>query len=580
MVVDEATRSARAAELAKLGTIIWTPGTDAIEGAEHLTWSDEMAMIFGHAPGTLRLTFDALVELVHPDDVHRVRHVVRAAWIQKRPDEFTFRVIQPGGSVRHVQIHLEIVESAGKPTGMIATGEDVTSFELARQERRRLTIRSRMLSADLAERDILTGLSTRSYLTDEVDRARRSTGGALIIVTTEPSTRPSDALSDADRDELTASVAGLLRAIVGDKVTCGLVGAGLWGVLVTSVEHTDAAALAARIVDRFKRHLFGIRQPTSRLNTWAGVVHFHGDVHASGSDLLVDAEHAAYDARANAIPVTVLDEPVLDQDRIVRCRARVRRAVASSRFALYAQPIVDLRLNQVTRHEILLRVRNETDELVAPWAFLDMAERVGEILAVDKWVVDHALELIGRGAQTSHYQVNISGKSLADPGLLSHVTESIQRHHVRPECLTFEITETALIENRNEALGFASGIREIGCGLALDDFGTGYATLSHLKYLPVDLIKIDGTFVSDLQRSPANQAIVSSMVRLGHDLGIQVAAEHVQDEETIELLKNCGVDFAQGYQTGRPQPIAATPEPPVRSIEFEFRLPPQYTALG
>ncbi|WBB52322.1 EAL domain-containing protein [Verrucosispora sp. WMMD573] len=579
--VDEATRVARAAQLAKLGTIIWTAG-DKADGLGRLTWSDEMAMIFGHAPGTLRLTPETLGELVHPDDLRRVRRVVRTVWRQKRPDEVTFRVTQPGGSVRHVHCHVEIVETAGQPSGMIATGEDVTALEVARQERQRRTIRSQMLSADLSAQDILTGLPTRGYLTDEVDRARRTTAGALIIVATEPATRIPDALSDEDRDELTASVAQLLRAIVGDQVTCGVVGPGRWGVLLSPVdEHSAAAeALATRIVEEFRRHLFGIRQRTSRLNTWAGVVHFHGGVQASGSELLIDGEHAAHDARAQGAPVTVLDQPVPDRDRSERCRARVRRAVSANRFALFAQPIVDLRLNQVTRHEILLRVPSETGELVAPWPFLDMAERVGEILAVDKWVIDHALELIGRGSQTSHYQVNISGKSLADPGLLSYVTEAIHRHRVRPECLTFEITETALIENRNEALDFACGIREIGCGLALDDFGTGYATLSHLKYLPVDLVKIDGMFVADLRRSPANQAIVSGMVNLGHALGIQVAAEHVQDDETIELLRNCGVDFAQGYQTGRPEPIAVCPEEQVRSIEFVFRVPSQYTALG
>ncbi|TCB94463.1 phosphodiesterase [Micromonospora zingiberis] len=578
--VDEATRVARAAQLAKLGTITWAPGE--AEGLERLSWSDEMAMIFGHAPGTLRLTLEALIELVHPDDVRRVRQAVRTAWEQERPDEVTFRVIQPGGSIRHVQCHLEILTTAGEPSGVIATGEDVTALELARQERRRLAIRSEMLSADLTAQDTLTGLPTRSYLTDEVDRARRTTGGALIVVATEPAVRLPDALTDEDREQLTASVALRLRAIVGDEATCGLVGSGLWGVLLTTAadeQAEPAEALADRIVDTFRSHLFGVRQRTSRLNTWAGVVHFNGGVLASGADLLVDGEHAASDARSNGVPVTVLDQPVSDQERIERCRSRVRHAVVTNRFALYSQPIVDLSLNQVTRHEILLRVRSGSGEYVTPWAFLDMAERVGEILAVDKWVIDHALELIGQGAQTSHYQVNISGKSLADPGLLAYVTEAIHRHKVKPECLTFEITETALIENRNEALDFATGIRQVGCGLALDDFGTGYATLSHLKYLPVDLVKIDGSFVVDICRSPANRAIVSNIVNLSHALGIRVAAEHVQDEETIELLKGCGVDFAQGYQTGRPKAIAICPEEQVRSIEFEFRLPSQ-SALG
>ncbi|MGK5681155.1 EAL domain-containing protein [Actinoplanes sp. URMC 104] len=256
------------------------------------------------------------------------------------------------------------------------------------------------------------------------------------------------------------------------------------------------------------------------------------------------------------------------------------RAVSANSFALYAQPIVDLGLNKVTRHEILLRVRGENGEITAPWAFLDMAERVGEILAVDRWVIDHALELVGQGAQTSHYQVNISGKSLADPGLLTYVTEAIQRHGVKPDCLTFEITETALMENRNAALAFATGIRQMGCHLALDDFGTGYAALAYLKHFPVDLVKIDGTFVVHLVRSPTDQALVSKLVELCHTLGIRVAAECVPDRETVELLRGYGVDFAQGYRCGRPVPITASLPPETHSIELELRFPPRRTATG
>ncbi|MFG1845349.1 EAL domain-containing protein [Micromonospora carbonacea] len=577
--VDEATRVARAAQLAKSGTVTWVAG--GRDGLGRLSWSDEMAMIFGHAPGTLRLTPETLFGLVHPVDAGRVRAAVRTAWTRCRPGEVDFRVVQPGGSIRHVHCHLEITTCEGEPSGIVVTGEDVTALELARQERRRLAIRSRMLGADLAVLDALTGLPNRGYVIDEVDRARRTTGGVLVVVATEPATRLPDALTDTDRDRLTAAVAQLLRTVVGPGVTAGLVGSGLWGVLLAPADDRAEAAesLAARIVETFRNHLFGVRQNTLRLTTSAGVVRFASGVPATGFDLLVDGEHAARDARRDTAAVVVLDEPVAEAERTARCRSRVRHAVSANRFALYAQPIVDLSLNQVTRHEILLRVRSDTGEPVAPVAFLDMAERVGEILMVDKWVVDHALEFIGRGAQTSHYQVNISGKSLADPGLLTFVTEAIDRHGVKPERLTFEITETALIENRNEALAFARGIRAAGCHLALDDFGTGYGALAHLKYLPVDLVKIDGTFIVDLCRSPADQAVVSKLVELCQTLGIRVAAEYVQDDATVERLKSYGVDFAQGYWTGRPEPITVSRDE-VQSVELELRFPPRHTALG
>jgi PAS domain S-box-containing protein len=575
---DQATRIARAAQLAKLGTITWTNGV-----SEHLSWSDEMAKIFGHPPGTLRLTRETLVKTIHSEDVARVVEVVEAAWAQRRPDEITFRVVQPGGSIRYVHCDIEVLGDAGEPSGIIATGEDVTGLELARKERLRLSTRDKMLRTDPTARDVVTRLPTRDYLTDEIDRARRTTDGAVIVVATEPAIRLPHALTDEERDRLSADVAELLRSTIGSAGTCGLAGPGLWGVLLTAPDEQRESTdfLATRVVDTFRHQIFNVGDETLRLNTWAGVVRFRGGVSTTGFDLLVDGEHAARDARRDGTAIHVLDQPVPGHERTERCRAHVRRAASANRFVLYAQPIVDLALNQVTRHEILLRVRGDTGEPAPPWAFLGMAERVGEILAVDRWVIDHALELIGRGVQTSHYQVNVSGRSLADPGLLGYVTDAIHRHGVKPECLTFEITETALIENRNEALAFATGIREIGCHLALDDFGTGYAPLASLKYLPVDLVKIDGSFIVDLCQSPPDKALVSQLVALCGTLGIRVGAEYVQDEKTRLLLTSYGVDFAQGYHIGRPIPITASAAPKGPTIELELRRPSKRrTAMG
>jgi len=314
-----------------------------------------------------------------------------------------------------------------------------------------------------------------------------------------------------------------------------------------------------------------VRQTSLGLAAWAGVVRFGRGDSATGFDLLVDGEHSAREARRAGTEVTVLERPESPDVRTDRCRNQVRRSVATSRFTLVAQPIIDLELNEVTRHEILLRVPGAMGKPIAPWAFLDMAERVGEILTVDKWVIDQALKLVGRGAQTSHYQINISGKSLADPGLLDYVIATIDQYGVFPECLTFEITETALIENRNEAMAFAKGIQQIGCQLALDDFGTGYASLADLRNFPVDLVKVDGSFIVDLPRSPADQVIVSGLVTMCAALGIRVEAEYVQDAETIALLKGYGVDFVQGYPIGRPRPIAESLDQNTRTIEMELR---------
>ncbi|MCY1142745.1 EAL domain-containing protein [Actinoplanes sp. Pm04-4] len=572
--LDEATRIARAAQLAKLGTITWTVGRGQPRRLTDVSWSDEMAMIFGYAPGTIELTSDALLKIVHPADAAAFRAAVEAAWEHRRPGEVTFRVIRQDRTVCYVRCDIEVLTDAGEPSGVIATGEDVTAQELARQERVRVATRNEMLCADRAAQDHVTGLPSRAWFTDEVDRARRTTDGALVVVATEPAVRLPGDFTDADRDRLAARTAHLLEQIAGPGVTCGLVGPGLWGMLVTGPDRPGETpeALAERIADTLRHHLFPTGSKSIRLNTWAGLVHFGAGVPETGFDLLVDGEYAVREARRSGHVVHALDHPVRNTERTARCRERVLRAVSANRFALYTQPLLDLGLNKVTRHEILLRVRSDTGEPTAPWAFLDIAERVGEILAVDKWVIDHALEAVSRGTQTSHYQLNVSGRSLADPGLLAFVHEAIRRHEVDPARLTFEITETALIENHNAALDFATGIRRIGCHLALDDYGTGFAPLNYLRHFPVDLVKIDGTFIVDLCRSPTDQALVSQLVTLCHTLGIRVAAEYVEDEPTLDLLRGYGVDFAQGFRCGRPVPIGASLAAP-ESVELELRLP-------
>lgn len=579
--VDEWPRIERAARLTKRGTITWRRGIG--RPGETLVWSDEMALIFGHAPGVLRhSSVERLAELIHPADAPDVRVAVETAWSQRRPEEVAFRVIHSGGSVRHVHCHIEVLTIGGEPSGIVATGEDITAYEQDRKERHRIALRDAMLCPDPAASRSAAVLTARQFFIDEIDLARRVSGGSLVVVAATPAARPAKSVTDEENEWIAADVAVALRAVVGPAPICGLVGPGRWGVLINASADTrgTSGALAHRIVETFRRHLFNAGHRTLRLNAWAGVVHFGRTDDATGFDLLIDGDHAACEARRLRGAVHVLDQPEAGGDRTYRCRAAVRDAVVANRFVLYAQPILDLALNQVTRHEILLRVFGDSGDPVAPWAFLDMAERVGEILAVDRWVIDHALELIGQGAQTTHFQINVSGGSLGDPGLLPFVTEAIDRHGVDPDRLIFEITETALIGNRKAALSFATGIRDIGCRLALDDFGTGYAALAFLKSLPVDLVKIDGDFIVGLRRSLADQTIVAGLVALCHELGIQVAAECVPDGESISMLRDYGVDFAQGYRLGRPVPIAASLMDPSNSIEMEIRLPGRRAALA
>jgi EAL domain-containing protein (putative c-di-GMP-specific phosphodiesterase class I) len=214
-----------------------------------------------------------------------------------------------------------------------------------------------------------------------------------------------------------------------------------------------------------------------------------------------------------------------------------------------------LQSNLVTRYELLLRVVDEVDGPYSPIAVLDTAERLDAIFDIDLWVVERAME-VAASLPGQAFQINLSGRTVGDPRLTAEAEALIDRYGVNPEQLTFEITETALIGNLSEARNFADRIRDLGCQLALDDFGSGYASFRYLRLFPIDLVKIDGEYVRDLVHSPQDQVLVQALVQVCQAYGIHTVAEFVQDEATMRMLREFGVDFVQGYLIGRPEPVS------------------------
>jgi PAS domain S-box-containing protein len=560
--MDEAARIARAAQLAKLGTVAW----DSRQG--ELTWSAEMSMIFGYAPGLARPSLTRLFALIHPDDRAMVRQRIRTAWHEKTVTQVTYRVIRADATTGYVHCYIEVLaEKNGRLYGIIATGQDVTELELARQERDRLARRCQSVRMDLLDRDPVTGLLTRARFADEIDRAQRAGTGTLLVVAARPLPRRNGDGDPRDDDQLAAATAEVLKKLARPADACGLVGRHEYGVLMQYTTIDTAIPIAEEIIDGLGGSRFMAapkstagpvrRTAPARLRVHGGLVRYDHHTPTGSIDLLIDAEAAWRRAKRNQEPLHALRQTPSAEERQETCRARVRAAVARNQFTLFVQPMRDLKLNRITRHEILLRILDDAGNAVPPSTFLDLAERVDEILPVDKWVIDHAMRLIGRGPQTSHYQINVSGRSLADPRLLDHVRQAVRHNGVKPEGVTFEITETALIGNLTQARRFTDGVQELGCQLALDDFGAGYNSYTYLKYLPIDLVKIDGDFIHNLPKSPADQAIVRSLVQVCRDLGIRTAAEYVQDDATVTLLGQYGVDFAQGFHIGEPKPVGS-----------------------
>jgi EAL domain-containing protein (putative c-di-GMP-specific phosphodiesterase class I) len=242
---------------------------------------------------------------------------------------------------------------------------------------------------------------------------------------------------------------------------------------------------------------------------------------------------------------------------------RLRRALEEDLFVLHFQPIVALADGRLAQQEALLRLADEPEGLVAPARFLPHAERSGLIREIDRMVLAKALELVGAGVLSARpdsavrVAVNLSAHSITDPTLRGFMHSALACHQLDPDVLVLELTETAAITDMAAARSFCAWALELGCGIALDDFGSGYVGLQYLKHLPFSHLKIDGEFIQGLAESRTDQAVVQALVGLASAIGCETVAECVGDSPTREILRSIGVDYAQGFGIGRPQPLLA-----------------------
>jgi EAL domain-containing protein (putative c-di-GMP-specific phosphodiesterase class I) len=240
--------------------------------------------------------------------------------------------------------------------------------------------------------------------------------------------------------------------------------------------------------------------------------------------------------------------------------ARLRHALREDLFMLHYQPIVSLQDGAISHYEALIRLADSLDgSLTPPCAFLPAAERYGLIQQIDRMVIAKVCSLMGGElagepgcASQARVAVNLSALSITDRGMLAHIERELVRNEVGPDRLVIEVTETAAIGDMGRARAFCEGVHTLGSSVALDDFGAGFGSFQYLKRLPFRYLKIDGDFIRTLPASRKDQLVVQALVSVAHGMGKQTIAEYVSDEPTIGLLRNYGVDYAQGFELGRP----------------------------
>jgi diguanylate cyclase (GGDEF)-like protein len=420
-----------------------------------------------------------------------------------------------------------------------------------------------------ATHDALTGLLNRHdferRLQDAIDSAHRGdSSSVLCYLDLDRFKSINDSSGHQAGDAMLREAAKILRDAVRDSDTVARIGGDEFGMLLVGCPLDKARQIADDVYRAVKDFRFVWKDRIFNVGVSIGLVEI---AHDSGSieELLASADSACYVAKRQGGHVAVYsarDEAFARQTGEIQWLQTLQGALRDSRFELYCQPIVASYASndEGPAMEVLVRLRGEHGEELAPLEFLRAAERYRLMGLIDRWVVQTTLTALGRGAfaiaPKRSIAINISGQTLADAQFLEFVVECLDSTGANPAQICFEIAESTVVANFEQARRFVGVLHGMGCRFALDDFGSGIGSFANLKNLAVDYLKIDGSFFKNLARDTVNQAMVTAMIRLARTLNFKVIAEQVEDASTMDAARQMGVDYLQGFAVGRPERLA------------------------
>ena len=549
-VCEDVTAQVRAREAESQLALIVESSNDAIYAVTRdgllTSWNPAAERMFGHSAA--EAVGRPAAKLLAHHSTASFERVIAAALAGERIEPFETTLLHSDRHPIAVSLSLAPIRSpaSDRIDGVSVSARDNT-------ERRRLERQLR----HLADHDALTGLYNRRRFDDELGRAMANTrrfdeGAAVLLIDLDDFKYVNDTLGHAAGDELLRSIASMIRQRVRATDILARIGGDEFALLLPRAHADEACLVAADLVRAARDHALTLGGGLVRVTLSVGAVAFDATA-GTAENVLIAADRAMYDAKAQGRDRYVVVDDVATNiaPTQVPWEQRIRLALDNDGFALHCQPILALAGGgDIAHYELLLRLRDDDGALIYPGAFLDVAERLGLIHAIDRWVVTKAIALVAAHAGLT-FAVNVSGASIDDPDLLALVRRELLRSGADPSRLIFEITETATIARMDDARRFAEALTQLGCQLAIDDFGTGFGSFFYLKHLPVSYLKIDGDFISN-PRSRADELVIEAIVGMARGLGKRTIAEFVGDDDTLRMLRTLGVDFAQGYHVGRP----------------------------
>jgi diguanylate cyclase (GGDEF)-like protein len=420
-----------------------------------------------------------------------------------------------------------------------------------------------------ASHDALTGLVNRREFERrlgealEIARAGRQ-GHVMCYLDLDRFKAVNDTSGHLAGDNMLREVAALIREAVRDSDTVARLGGDEFGVLLVGCPLEKARQIADDIWRAIGEYRFVWKDRIFSVGVSLGLVELTGESN-SQEEIMNAADSACYVAkRQTGSHVHVYsshDEAVARSRGEIHWLQRLQAALRDGFFELYLQPIEPTRPGSIggPAMEVFVRLHDE-GQPVLPAEFFPAAERYRLMSLIDRWVLGAALAALTAGAiripPGRSLCINVSGQTLADPTFLEFVVEELDRSGVAPQQICFEVAETSVIGNLEQSRRFIDVLHGIGCRFALDDFGTDLGGFASLKQLPMDYLKIDGSFMRDLARDSVNQAMVTAVIGMARTLNFRLIAEQVEDQPSLEAARAMGIDFVQGHAVGRPRPLA------------------------
>jgi diguanylate cyclase (GGDEF)-like protein len=427
-----------------------------------------------------------------------------------------------------------------------------------------------------ASHDALTGLVNRREferrLREAMDAAQTGDAvHALCYLDLDRFKVVNDTCGHTAGDNMLREVATIIKEAVRDSDTASRIGGDEFALLLVGCPLEKARQIADNVVRAVDDYRFVWKDKIFNIGVSIGLVEI-GRGGGSIEDIMNSADSACYVAKKQGgVHVHVYsarEEANARHSGEIHWLQKLQSALRDNKFELYYQPIVHAHssVSNGPGLEVFVRMETENGQPAAPPAeFIRAAERYRLMPLVDRWVVQAVLSALGRGGMKlppdRSVAINISGQTLGDSEFLEFVVDCFDHTGANPKDICFEVTETAVVANLDHARRFIGVLHGMGCEFALDNFGSGLSSFSTLKTLPMDYLKIDGSFISNLAIDTVNQAMVGAMIELSRTLNFRVVAEHVEDQLSLDTVREMGIDFAQGFIFGRPQPLSMTPAP-------------------